>query len=65
MELGLTGWVRNEPDGSVTAFVAGPKSRVETLISEMRKGPPSARVANVEVETIADDGEWTTFSIVR
>lgn len=65
LELGLSGWVRNEPDGSVTALVAGPKSRVESLIDELWKGPPSARVANVEVETVADDSDSATFSIVR
>ncbi len=47
---GLTGWVRNERDGSVTALVAGPDAEVARMIAAMRRGPPAASVAEVAVE---------------
>lgn len=46
--LGVTGWVRNTPDGSVEAVVQGPDTAVDTLIAWARIGPPQARVARIE-----------------
>ena len=48
--LGLTGWVRNEPDGSVTALVAGPDSAVATILKQFWNGPIGASVSSVEVD---------------
>jgi acylphosphatase len=52
--LRLSGWVRNEPDGSVSALLAGPAPQVARMIEAMRRGPPDARVAAVTTEP-ADD----------
>jgi acylphosphatase len=41
---GLAGWVRNEPDGSVSALIEGPPDAVGAMIEAMRSGPPAARV---------------------
>jgi len=49
---GLTGWVRNAPDGRVEAEVQGAPAAVEQLIAECRDGPPAARVADVQVNEI-------------
>jgi len=49
MRLGVDGWVRNRTDGTVEALVSGPNAAVETLIGLCMKGPPGARVANVEL----------------
>lgn len=46
---GLTGWVRNTPDGQVEAVFEGDKSAVEAIIDWCRHGPPAARVNNVEI----------------
>ena len=46
--LGVTGWVRNTPDGSVEAVIQGPNTAVDTLIAWARIGPPQARVARIE-----------------
>ena len=48
--LGLSGWVRNERDGSVSALLLGPPDAVETMLEKLREGPPAARVAGVRVE---------------
>lgn len=45
--LGLRGWARNAPDGSVEILVEGSPAAVEQLIDWCRQGPPSARVASV------------------
>lgn len=47
--LGLSGWVRNEPDGSVAVHVEGEPAAVESLIAWCHDGPAYARVDGVEV----------------
>lgn len=45
---GLSGWVRNERDGSVSALFAGPAERVDQMLKILWQGPPAASVSNVE-----------------
>jgi acylphosphatase len=47
--LGIAGWVRNEPDGSVTAVFEGPRDRVQSLVEWCRRGPPGAEVGHLDV----------------
>ncbi|WP_414898289.1 acylphosphatase [Rhodovulum sp. YEN HP10] len=47
-ELDLSGWVRNEADGTVLALLAGPEDRVARMLDALQEGPASARVAAVE-----------------
>jgi len=44
LELGLRGWVRNLPDGSVEAAAAGPPEALRRLEALLLQGPPRARV---------------------
>jgi acylphosphatase len=44
MELGLSGWVSNLPDGSVEVEAQGPAGDVDRLVEFLAKGPPAARV---------------------
>jgi len=58
-KLGLDGWVRNRFDGSVEVLACGPNAAVETLVGICMRGPPGARVTNVELhraEPPADKG---------
>jgi DNA ligase D-like protein (predicted 3'-phosphoesterase) len=55
-ELGLLGWVRNEPDGTVRVHAEGAADAVDALARFLREGPPLARVAEVEVEHAAVEG---------
>jgi acylphosphatase len=48
--FGVSGWVRNRRDGSVEACLLGPRSRVDAVVAEMRRGPRFAEVANLRVE---------------
>jgi len=45
---GLSGWVRNLPDGSVRALLHGPEASVRAMVGAMGEGPPAARVDSVE-----------------
>ena len=47
-QLGLKGWVRNLPDGRVEAVFEGNKKSVERMVGLCRKGPPHAKVENVD-----------------
>ena len=48
--LGLGGWVRNLPDGSVEAVFEGPSEQVELMVAWCRRGPVDARVDEVELD---------------
>jgi acylphosphatase len=63
-ELGLAGWVRNERDGSVTAWLAGAEAAVSTMIERLRKGPPGASVSRIDVEELEGWSAPVGFRIV-
>jgi acylphosphatase len=48
--LGVQGWVRNRPDGSVEALVAGDEGAVQALLTACRAGPRLAQVTRIEEE---------------
>jgi acylphosphatase len=55
--FGVTGWVRNHEDGSVEAWLEGHGEAVEAVEAWVHTGgPPSARVADVEVRTVRPEG---------
>jgi acylphosphatase len=54
---GLTGWVRNTPDGQVEAAFEGEQAAVEAMIAWCHRGPPAARVTGVTVTWEEPRGE--------
>jgi acylphosphatase len=54
--LGVHGWVRNEPDGSVAAHVEGDDEAVDALVAWMRHGPSYAVVRDVAVTQVQPSG---------
>lgn len=58
-EQGVTGWVRNLPDGRVEAVLEGPRDEVYRVVGVCRAGPKGARVANVQVDREPPKNEKT------
>lgn len=56
VRLGLAGWVRNRPDGSVEALAEGPQAALAQITTWARRGPPAARVNSVAEEVLPDSG---------
>jgi acylphosphatase len=64
-ELGLTGWVRNLPDGRVELVAEGDADMVDSLLAWCRRGPPMAQVARLDVREMAATGEFVEFAVLR
>jgi acylphosphatase len=63
--LGVQGWVRNLPDGTVELLAEGPRGKVEDLLAWCRSGPAFARVDEVRVTWGAPRGDLQGFLILR
>ena len=61
--LGVSGWVRNLPDGRVELLAEGEESAVEQVMDFCRKGPPGAHVVEVEVKNENFLNEFTEFKV--
>ena len=61
--LGLSGWVRNEADGSVAAVAEGPRAAIEGFVAWCRRGPAGARVEDVEATYAAATHEFRGFTV--
>ncbi len=59
--LGLSGWVRNLPDGSVEILAEGPEGYVEEFIEWCSVGPTSAIVDEIKVERAPAEGRLSGF----
>jgi acylphosphatase len=53
---GVSGWVRNNPDGTVEAVFEGDEGSVERLVELCRRGPRGAHVTGVDVTQEAPEG---------
>lgn len=51
MELGLTGWVRNMEDGSVTMEIQGRQEKIDRLTDFIRQGNFFIRVSSLSLES--------------
>ena len=59
--LGLSGWVRNRPDGTVETLLAGDIAAVEEMSRLCRRGPRLAEVSSIE-EDLAEPPEEPGFT---
>jgi acylphosphatase len=62
-EFGLTGQVRNLPDGRVEVEAAGAPERLDAFRERLRQGPPGARVTHLEEEELSPAPAWEGFVI--
>lgn len=63
--IGVRGWVRNRPDGTVQALFEGERERVEEMLAWCRRGPALARVTAVDVTWEDFRGDLAEFRILR
>jgi acylphosphatase len=61
-DLGVTGWVRNCPDGRVDAHIEGEEAAVEQLVQLLHRGPPAAEVQDVHMWNV-EIGEFDRFEV--
>uniref|UniRef100_A0A7V3PTV7 acylphosphatase n=1 Tax=candidate division WOR-3 bacterium TaxID=2052148 RepID=A0A7V3PTV7_UNCW3 len=61
--LGISGRVRNLPDGRVEVQAEGERQRLNRLIEKLHQGPPGAIVENVQVEWGEYLHEYEDFQI--
>ncbi len=62
-ELGLTGYVRNLPDGAVEVQAEGTKRQLEQLIGFLNVGPQTAKVEKVVTKWSGPTGNYSGFKI--
>ncbi len=62
-ELGLTGWVANDDDGTVRLVAEGPEGALAVFAADLHRGPPAARVLGVELRWADATGGYSGFLI--
>ena len=63
LKLGLTGYVRNLPEGTVEVQAEGEKKNLEKLIDCLKEGPPAARVSEVVTNWSEYTGGYSGFRV--
>ena len=63
-KLDLTGWVRNEPDGTVQLVAEGARPQLERLVRLLWGGPPPARVEDVVASWREAEGAFEAFRVL-
>lgn len=64
IQLGISGWCQNEPDGSVFIYAEGTEEALIDLVAWCHQGPMNAEVTNVESKEVEAE-RITGFSIRR
>lgn len=62
-QLNLSGWVRNNQDGTVEAIIRGAKGDVQSMLNWLTKGSPRSRVDNIRSHEVISEEVFTTFEI--
>jgi acylphosphatase len=64
-ELGIRGWVRNLPDGSVETLAVAEEDSLRRYIEKLSRGPLGSRVDAVDVSDVAEPASFSSFEITR
>jgi acylphosphatase len=64
VELGISGMVKNLPDGKVHILATGTSDQLDQLVQWCKQGPPHAKVTDVHVENLARE-VFMGFAIMR
>jgi acylphosphatase len=63
LSLGVTGWVRNLPNGAVEAVAEGPEEAIQKFVAWCHRGPTAARVDRVRKSPECCTGEFDGFDV--
>lgn len=63
LSLGLKGYAKNMPDGTVEVFAEGPEDKIKELIGFCKKGPEAAEVSRVDVKFGKARDEFESFDV--
>ena len=63
-KMGLTGWVKNTPEGTVEALIQGKVVDLKELIQVCKNGPFLAEVKDIKVTNAAVKEHYFSFEIV-
>lgn len=63
VRIGVGGWVRNLPDGSVEALFEGEAKKVEAIVGWCHRGPSGARVSRVDITWEPYKNEFASFDV--
>lgn len=63
--LGITGWVKNLPDGTVEVLAQGEKPALDELLRKLRRGPVLARVADIRTVWRPRGERFSGFELLR
>ena len=63
--LGVTGWVRNIPEGKVEAEGQGNAEMLASFEAELRRGPSGALVAEFAISEISDESDRANAFVIR
>ncbi len=61
--IGVVGWVRNKPDGTVEVYAEGTPEEIRRIEDFLHSGPPHAHVTHVELRRPAPTGSYDRFKI--
>ena len=62
-EIGVTGYARNMPDGTVEVVAEGDEDKLKQLVAWLKNGPPASRVENVHYHYTPYNGFYKRFSV--
>ena len=63
VRLGLSGWVRNRPEGSVETVFEGDSEQVTKMLKWLKQGSPHSQVTNVNITEEPQTGDIESFNI--
>jgi acylphosphatase len=63
-KLGVSGWVKNNDDGTVEALFQGTQETVDDMVDWCRKGPPTSYVERIEISEEPDAEKFKGFDII-
>ena len=63
-KLGISGWTRNNADGTVEIQASGKRETLEELVDWCKAGPPLAKVGGIEVVWSDDEYQGEGFEII-